>query len=612
MLCEQVYARWQTKDDIVIENSVYTDSIIFKDGTFEVEIEEQRKLIKEAGRGYLTKYEIIYPENVVEIRILEAKTINNNNTYIVDKKLIEDKPLASGTHGFDQKRKVSIPFIKIDIGAKAILKYKCKVKKATLENVFSFIIENNLKDYWLIKGSRFNFKSYIPLYVKINDPNKVFKVSHHKKNEGALDVISAEITKSFSGVPIDDLKYGVVDKKNKTWISISSENDWSFAKKYSVKYSKVIDQSLPLKFNKILNEGKHKDSDEEKINYVTSELQNLIQYLGDWKTIEGSNFPRDLERIDFTQYGDCKDFASATAAILKRMGFNAKIALVYRGDIYKDIDFLPGINNFNHAIVYVKNNNGQEYWVDPTNKISMANGIFPDISNRKALILDDIEPLIKIIPEIDYNHAITKEKVHINIENNTILKKVFKEIKGENAIYYSGMEIYKSKKSIEDLIFNITEGSHVKVENRGLVKLPRLNSRNVKDIIINLDYRVEYPYIRTNYGKAMSIKSNGYIYLNKDVPEDSVKDLYLKYPQTLSRTTVINKSLKNIEKLSAKIQTPWVDIIRIGKVKGGKTYIVDNTIIKKAYITYNERKGYDYKKLSSFLDEIYNVNIVID
>ncbi|MDE4994734.1 transglutaminase, partial [Francisella tularensis subsp. holarctica] len=47
----------------------------------------------------------------------------------------------------------------------------------------------------------------------------------------------------------------------------------------------------------------------------------------------------------------------------------------------------------------------KEYWIDPTNNISMTNVLFPDIANRKALILDPEGFIFTHIPNIDYKKS---------------------------------------------------------------------------------------------------------------------------------------------------------------------------------------------------------------
>ena len=126
----------------------------------------------------------------------------------------------------------------------------------------------------------------------------------------------------------------------------------------------------------------------EKLNTVTSLLAENINYLGDWRPISGLYVPRDLEAIANTKLADCKDFSAATAAILRKLGMEAHISWVKRGlGAFESPTPLPTMTEFNHAIVRAVTS-GRTYWVDPTNFSSFAQGIFPDIADKRTLTLD--------------------------------------------------------------------------------------------------------------------------------------------------------------------------------------------------------------------------------
>jgi len=607
---EKSYARWKTKNDIDIEHKISNqDIIIASDGTYEIEVEERLKLLKEGGRRRLTKYMKRYAEGVAKIEVIEAKSINNGQEYTVNKTLIEDKPLASQAYGFDQIRQISIPFKKIGIGSEVYLKYKYKSIKVPLKNHFSMLLMGDSSEY-INKGAKTTIISSIPLHIKVNDPKKVVKVQNKL---GDRQVIEIEVIKSFTDQTIDDVEYGLLNPENKTWISISSETDWSYiGKNIAKRYNEVIDQKLPENFKKIKQEAQKQKTDNDKINVVTSKLQKHLQYLGDWKTIDGMFFPRSLKTIDETQYGDCKDFATATAAILSKAGFVAKVALVNRGYLHEDYSgSLPSISDFNHAMVYVINKEGKEHWIDPTNIVSMSDGIFPDVSNRESLILDNTNPRTKMIPEIKFDHAYSAHDINLSLKDNKIVKSINIKMGGEKAIRHTGLGLYESKESIEDLIIKTLEDINIKKTDRITMIIPELKSRIVNDIKLNLKYNLEYPYINTNYGQAFNIANKKVIYLSEDIPEDSIMDYYLGYPRSLKRTTQLDKKIKNIKNLNFKVESPWVDIERATKNVNNNTHIVDEIIIKKSYITYKERKQKNYKYLKNILDEKYNKAAVV-
>ena len=62
---------------------------------------------------------------------------------------------------------------------------------------------------------------------------------------------------------------------------------------------------------------------------------------------------RDRSEVIQRHYGDCKDKANLLVAMLRAAGIPANLALLSTGP-GRDVDpQLPGINQFDHAIVYV-------------------------------------------------------------------------------------------------------------------------------------------------------------------------------------------------------------------------------------------------------------------
>ncbi|MBF8997862.1 transglutaminase family protein, partial [Francisella tularensis] len=216
--------------------------------------------------------------------------------------------------------------------------------------------------------------------------------------------------KPINSITVNEPENSILSSKKQTWVSISTDVTYEKINETLVnKYENLIHQQIPdelLDDLQALKQQKLK-TDIEIIDNVTSLIQNKITYLGDWKKIDAGIYPRTMEDIIDTGYGDCKDYSLLTIASLRYLGLSARFALVNRGEIIQEYSdkTLPSINNFNHAIVYVKGFDEKEYWIDPTNNISMTNGLFPDIANRKALILDPEGFIFTQIPNIDYKKS---------------------------------------------------------------------------------------------------------------------------------------------------------------------------------------------------------------
>ncbi|MDE4965794.1 transglutaminase, partial [Francisella tularensis subsp. holarctica] len=77
-------------------------------------------------------------------------------------------------------------------------------------------------------------------------------------------------------------------------------------------------------------------------------IQNQLTYLGDWKKFDAGFYPRTMEDIIDSGYGDCKDYSLLTIDSLRYIGLSARFALVNRGDISQEYSdkTLPSINNY--------------------------------------------------------------------------------------------------------------------------------------------------------------------------------------------------------------------------------------------------------------------------
>lgn len=414
-----VEARWGQYEDAAVDIKFFNNNIkVNKNGTSEIITEFKATILKETGRSNFSQYNFTYNGDSSHITILEAKTTYNRKEYIVTKDMIEDKPLASVGQGFDQLKQLTISFPKVELGAEIYLKYKQVETKVPIDNFYGHNLFYGSGGYWQASVTKIN--SELPLKIKINDPKNVLKVTQETKKN--IYSINITLEKPIYEGLVNEPSNGILDIKYSTWVSMSSLSDWEvFAKKLAPGYYKVINQPLPEIFLAIADAAANKSQDEETINFVTASLNEKIQYMGDWRSIAGRYFPRDLEKIAHSQIGDCKDFTASTAAILQKLGYKVQPILVMRG-IYNisNPGSLPNIYNFNHVMLKVTSNEQKVYWIDPTNLVSMAQGILPDIANKMGLILDSNEAGYIRIPAISEQNSITIYNSELIINNNII------------------------------------------------------------------------------------------------------------------------------------------------------------------------------------------------
>jgi hypothetical protein len=134
-------------------------------------------------------------------------------------------------------------------------------------------------------------------------------------------------------------------------IAFSTGKSWADV---AAAYADLVESHLDLDTVRPLAEkaiGKETDRD-KIIELLLASLRSQIRYTG----IEfgrGAIVPRSTRETLARRYGDCKDQATLLVAMLRAAGIKAHVALLRTGR-YDDIaPNLPGLGDFDHAIVYV-------------------------------------------------------------------------------------------------------------------------------------------------------------------------------------------------------------------------------------------------------------------
>jgi len=597
-------ARWSKYEDASVGIKFSNVNInVNRDGTYETEVELQAKILKESGRDRFSLYSLVYNDDSADFTVLEAKTAYNGEEYIVTEDMMEDKPLASPSKGFDQLRQVTISFPKIEIGTEVYLRYKQVNKKVPVDNFYGLSF-SYYGAYLQAENTKIN--SELPLEIKVNDPREVLEIAEEKNDN--IHSISIALKKAVYENTTNEPHNGLLNIKHNTWVSLSSLSQWEdLAKKLAPGYHSVINQPLPATFTAIAESAASEKTDEDKINAVTSLLNEKVQYMGDWRTVSGQYFPRDLEKIADSQVGDCKDFSASTAAILQELDYKVQPVLVMRGTTNtSNSKALPNMGNFNHVMLRVTNKDGKIYWIDPTNTVSMAQGIFPDIADRNALVLNSEEADYIKIPAVQAENSKVISNSELTIEDNVVNEYGRLTVQGEAALGLTGVGLYYSNEQLRDSVFHMISGVYLDEEEKKFLELPDLTLRNVEDLTIKYEFQQKNKIFKTNLGPALNLGDN---WLNDVVntASDQVSDLFIGVPKTKESHMIIKDiKIKNCENLNFEIDTPWLYVNRFCKYKNDGTEFSNLITIKKSFITNEELKTAEYKNLKSELENNFS------
>jgi hypothetical protein len=605
-----VEARFATRQDSPVEYAFYNrDITVSKDGRSEETISYQVNIKNEKGRaGYATQ-SFRYNGNIQTLEIISAETIVDGQIFPVPKDTIETKPLASPENGFDQAYQVLVSYPNVVVGASITLKYRLITKQQPLPHYFATEFYFGQTAYWL--ASHVTVKSALPFYVHVNDPNKALKIEQsQKENEQYLSI---ELIKPVYTALINEVTLG--DNEKNVYVDISTiQKVEKIGSDLAGAYQKVIEQPLPSSLANIQKKAASlKDNSIDQINFITSKLAENIRYMGDWRSIDGQFKPRNLDTIARTGVSDCKDYAVSLAAILRTLGYEAYAALVYRGEgYYPETQDLPSIAQFNHAIVYATDPRGKNFWLDPTNFVSMAQGIFPDIADRPALVLNPKKPLYAHIPAIlPQNNRIEGNKIVKLGKEGQLSSAGTMTLKGEAAIPVTGATLQRSEASIKEALVDILSGEKNPMQKR--IDLPNLNSRIVQDTTIGYAFVQEDASMTTNVGQALDL-GGMWAGLVLNTTEDQEGITYFGIPKSETQVLLLaGVKAKSVEKLNANIQSPWMTFTRDCQVNDQGVKITEKTEILHSFIKADVIRTPEFQALKKHVKQaVVGVAVVVE
>ena len=564
----QTEARFAQPKDLETEIEFYNRLLDIKaDGKSKQTIEFKIKILNDSGRTNLATQPQYYDESSQRLKIISAKTIDEGQEYPVESAMIEDKPVASQAQGFSSYRQVLVSFPRIHVGSVLYLKYELEQFNPYLPHTFSteFVYEVGS----LLHQGHVELNSELPMKVGVNDPEGFLKVE--SKNQGKKFHLEIDLRKPITKRVIEE-DSALVDPKALPWVSVTSIHEWKeIIHQMAPKYEEILSQPLPGLFQEIAEKVKSEKDLMTMINRVTTLLAENLNYMGDWRTNSGKLFPRSLDQIARERRGDCKDFSTSTAAILRSLGISAHPALVRRGGHYDSPNDLPDTSAFNHAIVRVEHQ-GKIDWIDPTNFASYAHGLFPDIANRWALPLVTKATGRDRIPALkpEDSQEITQEEIRL-LSPDTALRRGEITETGTHAISLAGAKLRASRESIDFYLMSFI-GDMKRMSRWKITPHEDLTSRIVADKKFNYEYEERNNQLKTSDGPAYLIPnlSLSHQYLTR--VQDRVSGLLVNdRPAIFKKVTLFKKAkLRGKNQLSCTIQYPWLKASRkVAQTKNG-------------------------------------------
>ena len=191
---------------------------------------------------------------------------------------------------------------------------------------------------------------------------------------------------------------------------------WQAFGQYFYKLTEGLDELTfdeKIKVNRIAD---NYDTEIDKVRALYHYLQDNTRYINVSIDIGGLK-PYPATYVCTNKYGDCKALTNYLRSILKYCGIKSYYALINANEKIQRFD--PSFPNqyFNHVILYVPLAN-DTIWLECTNKFLPFAYIHTDIQNRYALVIDDQNSRLVIVPPMKISDCTDNRVFTVNLELN--------------------------------------------------------------------------------------------------------------------------------------------------------------------------------------------------
>ena len=172
-------------------------------------------------------------------------------------------------------------------------------------------------------------------------------------------------------------------------------------------------------------------SDSAKIENIFYWVQDNIRYIAYEDGIMGFK-PANADDVYTNRFGDCKGMANLTCEMLRAAGFDARLTWIGTRRIpytYKT----PSLAVDNHMITTLMFN-GQEYFLDATEKGIAFGGYANRIQGQDVLIENGSEYILSEVPEYDDTYNLKKRIVNLSLVDDELIGTGKNEYHGDERV----------------------------------------------------------------------------------------------------------------------------------------------------------------------------------
>jgi tetratricopeptide (TPR) repeat protein len=336
---------------------------------------------------------------------IEARVVARDGTvHQLDPKAISERPVEEDLEIFSDNRIVRGPLPGIATGS-------------VVEEVITYKDKNPMFDAGTT--DRFSFGRFVPIHqarLVLEAPSslalRVVNKSDIKEVREEKDGQQRIVFESGPMKAVESFEWNLpFDTSILPYVGFSTGKSWQeLARRYSEIVDKQIAAAKGMKLPVAASATRL-----QTITNILAEIQKNIRYAG-VEIGESSIVPRTPSEVLANKYGDCKDKATLLVALLRQAGLPANVVLLRAGENLDVAADLPGMGQFNHAIVLVDGD--PPIWVDPTDEFARAGELPMMDQGRLVLIANPKTTALVTTPvaESAANHTVETRTFNLSEE----------------------------------------------------------------------------------------------------------------------------------------------------------------------------------------------------
>lgn len=392
-------ARWASSEQAPLHIKRLDETVTVNvDGTWKSSGVVEVKVNTQAGRALLATYKFPALDENEQIKFLSAEILDQGKTRTVATNLILPRDIELPNPEpriFRSQQNYVIPFGDSSVGAIAKIEFEIESKKTRIPGLFSRTFEWGRK-YPQLAGT-LTFESKEQLFIDVSKgARSVLSFSKGRQADGTT-VLKVEQKKPVF-VKAESEQGGLITTAVVPRVQIANKNSWqAVADALAPGFSLTSQDIFPRDLQKIVDQVKPISNLNERLDRMIELLHQTANYTREWSTSGGGLTPNKL--LEFVQLkgqsrrADSKDFAFAAVAVLRALGYDADVALVWRQSPTEKVwieetPTTPSLEIFNHAMVRLLDG-GRPRYFDPTNSIPFGEGFLSDVGGSWALTLKD-------------------------------------------------------------------------------------------------------------------------------------------------------------------------------------------------------------------------------